>query len=303
MKVGETVSFFRKSLKFRQKELVNDYMESSSISRIEQGKQYIKADALIEILNQMSLTVEEFFAKCLPDRSQEEQKQLFYECAENPHKESSKRELLRYYDSIKLKDKNLKELVNYLNIKVYFSRVWKEVEAVTKQELDEVFQYLKAKDYYQQYDYVIISNIILLMDDSQQEYLVSRSIPIPDESTRTESIKKNACQILINLVTSRIYRKDFVGAKKYLQETETLKVSKTDYHMALNIEYLKNLLGYLITGETFYMKNIQTYIVLLEFIGDEQTLKAVKEEVKILTYTNGNTTKIDRTYYPIGILK
>ncbi|MBO0440839.1 helix-turn-helix domain-containing protein [Candidatus Enterococcus ikei] len=303
MNIGKTISFFRKRLKFRQKELVNDHMESSSISRIEQGKQSLKVEALIEILNKMSLTTEEFFAKCLIDKTQDEWKKLFYKCAENPNNESTRKELIFYYEKIKNKEKSLKELVNYYSVKLYFSKFWTEIDSVTEQELDEAFNYLKSKEYYQQYDYILISNIILLMKNSQQEYLLSRTIPIEDESARTNEVKKIVCQILINLITSRIYRKDFVGAKRYLKNTEALDISRTDYRLALNIEYLKNLLGYLITGEAFYMKNIQTYIILLEFVGDEQTLKAIKEEVKILTYTNKNIVKIDENDFPIGILK
>lgn len=281
MNVGETIGFFRKKLKFMQKELVNSHMESSSMSRIEQGKQAVKVDALIEILDIMSVTTEEFFARCQIDRSQKELKTLLYKCAEDVTNNTTKKELLSYYNTIKNKHKSLKELSNYIGIKLYFSRFWQEIDSISEQDLYELFQYLKTKEYYQQYDYVIISNIILLVTDDQQNYLISRAIPIQDESLRNDALKKVACQILINLVTSKIYKKDFVGAKRYLQKSEAFDSSKADYRFALNVEYLKNLLGYLTTGEAFYMKNIHMYINLLEFVGDKQTLNAVKEEVKM----------------------
>jgi len=303
MNVGETISFFRKKLDFKQKDLVNSHMETSSISRIEQGIQSVKVDALIGILDKMSLTVEEFFSRCQVDQAQDEWKTLVYNCIDEPDNMDAKNALISYYKMLKNKKKTLKEQANYFSIKMYFSRIWPEIAPISDLELEELYDYLKVKKYYQQYDYMIINNTILLMKDKQQEFIISRIIPIQDEDLRNDEVKRVARQIIINLITSKIYRKDFVGAKKYLQKTETLDRSNKDYYFALNVEYLKNLLGYLITGEAFYMKNIHTYINLLEFIGDKQTLDAVKEEVKILTYTNKNTVKMEDNDFPVGVLK
>ena len=303
MYVGETISFFRKKLDFKQKDLVNSHMETSSISRIEQGIQSVKVDALIGILDKMSLTVEEFFSRCQVDQAQDEWKTLVYNCIDEPDNMDAKNALISYYKMLKNKKKTLKEQANYFSIKMYFSRIWPEIAPISDLELEELYDYLKVKKYYQQYDYMIINNTILLMKDKQQEFIFSRIIPIQDEDLRNDEVKRVARQIIINLITSKIYRKDFVGAKKYLQKTETLDRSNKDYYFALNVEYLKNLLGYLITGEAFYMKNIHTYINLLEFIGDKQTLDAVKEEVKILTYTNKNILKMEDNDFPVGVLK
>ncbi|WP_375180190.1 helix-turn-helix domain-containing protein [Enterococcus rotai] len=303
MNIGETIKFFRAQLDFMQKELVNKHVEASSISRIEKGVQEIKVEALIEILNTMSLTVEEFFSRCQVDQAQDEWKTLVYNCIDEPDNMDAKNALISYYKMLKNKKKTLKEQANYFSIKMYFSRIWPEIAPISDLELEELYDYLKVKKYYQQYDYMIINNTILLMKDKQQEFIISRIIPIQDEDLRNDEVKRVARQIIINLVTSKIYRKDFVGAKKYLQKTETLDRSNKDYYFALNVEYLKNLLGYLITGEAFYMKNIHTYINLLEFIGDKQTLDAVKEEVKILTYTNKNTVKMEDNDFPVGVLK
>ncbi|WP_348920088.1 helix-turn-helix domain-containing protein [Enterococcus rotai] len=303
MNIGETIKFFRAQLDFMQKELVNKHVEASSISRIEKGVQEIKVEALIEILNTMSLTVEEFFSRCQVDQAQDEWKNLVYNCIDDPDNMNAKNALISYYKMLKNKKKTLKEQANYFSIKMYFSRIWPEIAPISDLELEELYDYLKVKKYYQQYDYMIINNTILLMKDKQQEFIISRIIPIQDEDLRNDEVKRVTRQIIINLVTSKIYRKDFVGAKKYLQKTETLDRSNKDYCFALNVEYLKNLLGYLITGEAFYMKNIHTYINLLEFIGDKQTLDAVKEEVKILTYTNKNTVKMEDNDFPVGVLK
>ncbi|MEI5993273.1 helix-turn-helix transcriptional regulator [Candidatus Enterococcus mansonii] len=280
MDVGKTIRFFRKQLNFRQKELVSKHMETSSISRIEKGEQSLKVEALVEILNTMSLTTEEFFAKCLMDDSRDKWRVLFYSCTENPKDGVAKRELLEYYEAIKTKAKarTLKELSNYFSIKLYFSRIWAEVDSITEQELDDTFNYLLAKKYYQQYDYMIINNIILLMKDDQQEYLISKIIPIKDEEFRNTEVKRYARSTLVNIITSKIYKKDFIQAKEYLSKAENFDKSSADYSFTLNIEYLKNLLGYLITGEAVYMKNIHTYIYMLEFVGDRQTLEAVKKK-------------------------
>lgn len=298
MKVGSAIRFFRKNLGYKQKELVNEFLETSSISRIEQNNQEVRISSLSLILDVLSLTFEEFLAKCALNNKQEEWRILINKCVQGKDSQA-KKQLITYYNEIKYKNKSLRELSNYIFISMYFSRLWSEIKSLTSQELDEVYRYLKTKKYYQFYDYMIINNTIMNFEDEKQKIIIPKTIPISDEKNRDESTKKLAYNIIINLITSKLYEQEYDGAKFYLKLAENC--NNQNYSFKMNIEYLKNLYGYLMTGNTKFLKNVFVYIESLEVIGENKTVEALTQEVKHLIYKQ--TYNMSDNNFPVDIAK
>ncbi|MBM7687834.1 transcriptional regulator [Enterococcus ureilyticus] len=301
MNIGESLRFFRKNLNITQKEMLDNYLDPSTYSRIEHGKQVIKIDALAEALKKLSLSSEEFFARVPLDKEQKNFQELFYFCASHIDNQAKKQELIHYYNKIQYKQRDLKEFSNYIVIKSYFSQFWPEIEPISAQESQQAARYLLKKDYYQHYDYVLICNMISLFTFSQQDAIVARAIPIADENQRDYSTKKFAYTTITNLITARIYEKDYSGAQKYIFFANKQDVTGSNYNYRMNLQYLHNLLQYLLTGNHQYMEHIYDFIRLLENIGDGLQAENLKKEIKFLTYDY--FPEIDRTDYPIGLFK
>lgn len=135
-------------------------LDPSVYSKIEVGKQELRIGDLKTIMNTLSLTTEEAFSGTILEKEQKKYLTLFYYCSRNLHNETKKTELLAYYNELKNKEKNLRELSNYLAIKNHFSYFWKELDKITDEEIDKVYKMLVKKSYFQHYDYAIIRNLV-----------------------------------------------------------------------------------------------------------------------------------------------
>ncbi|EOL43537.1 helix-turn-helix domain-containing protein [Enterococcus caccae] len=303
MNIGETLRFFRKQLHLTQKEMLDNYLDPSSYSRIEHGKQVIRIDTLAEVLKKLSVSSEEFFAHVSLDEDQKEFKDLFYYCASHLDNHTKKKKLIAYYSTLKERQLNLKEFSNYIVIKSYFSQFWEEIDPITEQEIKKTAQYLLKKNYYQQYDYVIICNMIRFFTFKQQDLIIARAIPIPNENRRDYVTKNFAYTTITNLITSRIYEKDYNGAQKYILFANKQDMTASNYNYRMNLQYLHNLLQYLLTGNHKYMEHIYDFVRLLENIGDTLQAENLKKEIKFLTYNQFSIPMKDDKNYPIGIFK
>ena len=78
MNIGDTLSFFRSKLNYTQKEMLTNHSDPSSYSRIENGKQSIKISELEQILDRLSLTMEEFVSFSPLNNDQQEFRELFF---------------------------------------------------------------------------------------------------------------------------------------------------------------------------------------------------------------------------------
>lgn len=283
MNIRETLLFFRRKLKLTQKEMWPGH-DTSAYSRIENGKQDIKISDLTSILDQLSISPEEFFLYSSIDEEQKRFRSLFQYCANHLNNQSKKNELCRYYN--KLKDnsqKTLKELSNYIAIKMFFSQHWVEIEAVTPTEANDIFNYLNQKHYYLQYDYALMSNTIFLMTDEQSDHLIDKVIPIEDEENRNTTTKQFAYNLITNLITLKLFNKDYEKAKKYLILAKKQNKEKQDYKYRMEVEYLNNLCSYLTKGNYQYIRKVYDYIHFLNDLGENQRSKLIEKEVEILT--------------------
>ncbi|EOL44166.1 helix-turn-helix domain-containing protein [Enterococcus caccae] len=302
MNIIETLRFFRLKLKLTQKEMMSDYTDPSTYSKIESGKRSLKVNELEEILNQTSINVEEFFSFTTFDKHQQDFRETFYYCGAHLENKSTKQKLLNYYFSVKDKEnKSLRELSNYIAIKNFFNAHWEEVDPVTFKEITDIFEDLMNKPFYLQYDYIITANLIRFFSAKQADLLLARMFPIKYEEQRDFTTKKFAHNILINLISMRLYAKDYPSAEKYIKLAKKQDKQNENYSFKLNLQYLTNLLNYILEGEPVYMERVYDFIHLLENTGDTLQAEQVKKEVKMLTHER-DSEKMLRNY-AVGLLK
>lgn len=302
MNIGDTLRFFRTQSNFTQKEMLANHSDPSIYSRIETNKRPARFEELRDILNKLSIEPEEFFSFTSSDKEQEEFKKLFYYCAKHLENVTKKKTLLFYYNKLyNNPNKSLRELSNYVAIKNYFFDHWEEIDEVTLEELDYIFNYLINKNFYFQYDFILISNLMSHFSAKQADLLISRAIPIAYEDKRDSLTKKFAYNALINLISIRLHDKDYDRAAKYIRLAKKQDKLNNDYDYRMNLQYLSNLLSYLEKGEPIYMEHIHNFIHILEDIGDYSHANNIKKELKILTHDTINATNSRR--YPVALLK
>ncbi|MFD1899914.1 hypothetical protein GQR36_07315 [Enterococcus termitis] len=106
---------------------------------------------------------------------------------------------------------------------------------------------------------------------------------------------------MINLISLKLYAQDYEGAEKYIKLAKKQDKQSENYSFKLNLQYLSNLLNYIIEGEPTYMERIYDFIHLLENTGDTLQAEQVKKEVKILTHEKDGEKLLNS--YSVGLLK
>lgn len=302
MNIGDTLRFFRTQSNFTQKEMLPNHSDPSTYSRIENNKRPAKITDIKDILDKLSISSEEFFSFASIDEAQKEFRNLYYYCGSHLENNSKKKKLILYYEELcNNPNKNLRELSNYIAIKNYFYEHWDEIDEITNEELDSIFNYLLKKKVYFQYDYILISNLMAHFNAKQADLIISRAIPIALEKDRDNLTKKFAYNSLINLISIRLHDKDYERAGKYIRLAKKQDKLNNNYSYRMNLQYLSNLLSYLEKGEPVYMEHIYDFIHILEDIGDYAHASNIKKELKSLTHYAGNIENHRR--FPIAMIK
>lgn len=301
MNTGETLKFIRTKKNLTQKEILPDHIDPSAYSRVEAQKRPIRINDLQEILDKLSITPEEFFSLSSLDEEQQQFRHLFHYCGNHLDNKSKKKKLLDYFFKLEnTKTKDLRELSNYIATKNFFHQHWQEVSAIDTTEVNYIFNLLNQKQFYFQYDYILLSNLITYFSTQQSDILINKAYPIEFEESRDYLTKKFAYNTLLNLVSIRLHESDYEKAQKYIKIAQKQDKTASNYSFRMNLKYLENLTNYLIKGETRYMKQVYNFIENIEDIGDLSYAQSVKEEVKRLTYSNG---KNDNNEYIIALIK
>ncbi|MGM0220186.1 helix-turn-helix domain-containing protein [Enterococcus sp. AZ126] len=298
MNIQETLKYFRKKLQFRQKDVLQE-MDSSVYSRIESGHRELKLTELTTYLDTLSLLPEEFFSLSPLNAEQQAFNSLFFHCSKDIRNSKLKKSMLQYYKNLQNKSvKTLREKSNYLVIRNYFAQFWKEIDKLTTEEATEVCEQLLKKSYYQYYDYTIVMNLIRFFDKKKTDKLVHKMLL--QQQNPTKQIRQRCTHILLNLITMRIYEKDFDGAKKYIYLAKKQDPTKINLHFQINLKYLENLLTYQLTGNYDCMQRIQEYIHLLKDIGDYSLAEQIEAEIKLVVHNILDHT--NQSSFPVTVI-
>lgn len=281
MEIHEALRYFRKKSEFTQKEVLPD-LDASVYSRIEGGKQNIKINDLKKIMSNLSITTEEISSLVSTNEEQQKYLNLFYVCSQNLKNQTAKEKMLLYYGKLENKHKNLRELSNYIAIKSHFHRFWEEITQFTSEESAELYQLLIKKKYYLLYDYKIITNIISLFNKKQIDLLMVKVFRVVQKS-EVKYQRNPISNMSINVITLRIYEKDYEGARNYIVLAKKYGNTPQNFYFSMILKYFENLLDYLESGEYYYLQRIYQYIELLRDVDDPLAIQ-IDAEVKLVIH-------------------
>ncbi|GGC74525.1 helix-turn-helix domain-containing protein [Enterococcus wangshanyuanii] len=185
MNLGDTLKFFRTKKHITQKELLPTHIDPSSYSRIEGNRRPIRLNDLQSIIRNLEIHPDEFFSYVSIDEEQDLFRSIYYYCSTHLTNQKYKKKLLEYYYSLENNThKDLRELSNYISIKSLFHPHWAEVDGMSSEEVNYVYNLLLNKSYYFQYDYILINNLVPFFNSKQTDILFMKAFPIKDEASR-----------------------------------------------------------------------------------------------------------------------
>lgn len=284
-KIGDTLRFFRNLRGFTQKEVLHSSADHSIYSRIENGKRSVRLEELQEILDTLSVNVEEFVAFSDFDTKQGIFRKEFYAVAVDLENANKKLILMEYYQELlSTQNKTAIQLSNLISIKAYFSQFWPEIEPVNSQDIQESYELLSNTRYLLQYDYTLLANVIYYVSATQRQLLMKKAFPIIDLQLRDLETLKHAYQAIPNVITVCIQEKQYDEARNYIKLVDNIdRTGKNLYHI-MSIKYLENLVNYIVTGDRIYQKKINRYIDILQENGFQSVAKDTAEEVRRFTF-------------------
>lgn len=296
MNIQETLYFIRKNKKITQKELLN-YADSSVYSKIESGKKNLRVSELTEILENLSIPFDEFSKYADIEKEQKNFRTLMKAYKMNTKDKQVKSELISYFNSLDFsKNMPLNQLSNYVLIKTFFSSQLKEIHELTKEELKIIYSLLSNKNYFFHYDYAILANTIYLFDDYQIDILVSKAFPVPDMNYRNSATKEFITNLINNLITTLLRKKDYKECEHYLLVAKQEK-GNYDITYKIVINFLENLVLFLKTNERKYAELLTGHINYLNLIGESELSQNLNQELETLLSKKKENSIILRNHF------
>ncbi|AIM25572.1 helix-turn-helix domain-containing protein [Melissococcus plutonius] len=282
MNILETLKFFRTQKKIKQKDMLPNHTPGA-YRNIEIGKTNLTVANLINFCNKLNITLVEFFLN-VDDldtenyRINQTEKQL-KKCCNDPTFELGKQKLLNdYYWLTNKKDKSIRELNTYLNIKVAFYDTWKEVSPINSQDIELIKDLLFKQSIYTHYDYYMFANTLLYLDEETINILMKKLFPVTDPNKRSYQTMYMAYSVFPNLATKYLYARNYKKARYYVNRGK-LQVIKIDYvYINLHLNYLEYTLNYLETSKKSDYNKVIKIIEAFETVYGKQMANAFKEE-------------------------
>lgn len=296
MKIEDTLFYIRKNKRLAQRQLLK-HVDSSVYSRIESGKKHLKFSELLEILDTLCIPLDEFSKYLDHDSNGKVMRTLLEDYKATPKDPAIKSAICKYFNALTFDvDLPIDSLSNYVGIKILFAGIWEEIPPLTSSELNKIYELLVNKIYYFHYDYSILSNTIYLFTDQQIDRLMNKAFPVKDMHYRNAATKEFITNLISNLITTFIRKKDYEKCTYYLnlamKERENYDLS---YKIMLN--FLENLIVYVQTKGTHAKNALEHSINFLNTVGEYDLANALQTELETIILPNKEPEVILRNHF------
>lgn len=283
MKIGDLLYFFRQNNQQKQIEIIDDTMSVAKFSRVESVNAPLKLDDLIIILDNLSVTIEEFSIYYQIEHEQRAFKQLIKTCTQRPDNPIDKEKMIAFFEQLK-PDDYLQDFSNHLAVKMIFGDRWEEIPAMTEQDIQQAFDYLNQRLKYTHYDFVILRNICSSLNFKQINSLIGRIFPLKPENAQNESILQFVSYFFLNIVSLSLHKNELEQAEEYLEFARHQKelIPQSNYYYWMNLQYLSDLWRLLQTNDFEAYERVKTYIQVVDNIGLHDDAEAMRKEFESL---------------------
>lgn len=296
MKVEDTLFYIRKNKKLPQRQLLK-HVDSSVYSKIESGKKSLRFSELLEILDTLCIPLDEFSKYLNHDTNGKVMRTLLEKYKANPKDPTVKSAICAYFNELTFdEDIPIDALSNYVGIKILFANIWEEISPLSTDELNTIYELLVDKIYYFHYDYAILSNTIYLFTDQQIDKLMNKAFPVKDMDYRNAATKEFITNLISNLITTFIRKKDYEKCMYYLN---LAKQERDNYDLPYKImlNFLENLIVYVQTKGIHAKNALETAINFLTTVGEQDLASALQIELETIILPNKEPEVILRNHF------
>jgi len=284
LKQGDYIRLIRERSNIKQYTLLPDRHRSQS-AKVEKNKVVFTIDLLRELSRNMGVTLEEFMHISEFDTQDEYLLHKYRHCIKYSDREQDKKEFLIIFNNLyskKMTDLTINQSKLLFTIRATLSLYWEEIPKLSHLDVKNMYDSLIKKDFFSQYDYMVLCNGATLFSLEQLENLVKKGFPVYLNQKRNSTTKSYSLMFMLNVISINIYKGEYKKALYYTELLERHREKTRDYYTQINILYLKNIcLGFLNNDNRFFLKAYNTIDIMKE-VGDTKAANQLENELNAL---------------------
>lgn len=194
-KINELLKKVREDAGMTQKEACKNVMDGPSFSRMERGIRKIDFEQILQVLGNLSVSLEEFISAYVRPEIEENVRFYFSRLIKELPSDKAYIEIIDLFKELEKKYPELQfdELGVYFDIKTFFHKENPEViPAITRKELDYILTRIrrsKRKSFFSE-DYRLIGHTVMNMQKQEILELLDLLFPVKNTVFVTEQSKK-----------------------------------------------------------------------------------------------------------------
>lgn len=285
-RVNQLVKQVRLDVGKTQKIARRNVLSAAAFSKMENGQKILRFEELIQILQNLSVSLEDFVVEYVQAEITDTVRIKFVEAYMKLPSDEAKQEIIHLYNELARRYPDLQpdEMSVYFDIKQGLHKNFPDdISPVTQKELNKIVSIManSSRKRFLNEDYRLISNLIMDMTEKQMMKIFGKVFPLDRTIQIGIKTKENLCNILVNTLTPALKRQEYDLFRYVLnvsKEHEYLYAS--NYYFKMHIAYLENLYLSVTESDLDALGRVKTFLETVEMLEPEDNVKKIKKEVK-----------------------